>query len=503
MSNKWIVSFSALLLSSWAAWPSTDVAPDAKSVIDAASKALGSTDLKTIEYSGSGADFALGQAPNPSSPWPRFNDKTYTRSIDFDALTSRVQRVRTQGENPPRGGGGQPVVGEQKQNLVITPGSPQAGTLRDELTLALPFSFLKSAAASSDATVKSQKVAGKRYTVFSFPPANKARVSGYLNNQNLLEKIEGRIDNNVLGDIPVEAAFSDYKDFNGLKFPTHILQKQGGYPVLDLTVSDVKANAPVDIGTPQGGGAAPAAIGPATSEKLGEGVYLIRGGYAVLAVGFKDYTVVIEGPQNDQRAKAIITEVKSVLPNKPIRYVVNTHAHFDHAGGLRAFVAEGAIIITQQINKSYYEKIWANPHTLNPDELAKNPRKAHFKTVSEKLVLSDGEQVVELHHLQNFGHNDGTLVAYLPKEKILVEADAFTPPAQPLTQTPAAINPFTASLVDNIARLKLDVETIIPIHYPVDNRKVTEAELLTAAGKPNLSAHAKAEPQTRTRRGNS
>ena len=245
------------------------------------------------------------------------------------------------------------------------------------------------------------------------------------------------------------------------------------------------------------------AIGPATSEKLGQEVYLIRGGYVAVAVGFKDYSLVIEGPQNDQRAKAIIAEVKKVIPDKPIRYVVNTHAHFDHAGGLRAFVAEGATVITQQINKPYYEKIWANPHTLNPDELAKHPRAAQFKTVSEKLVLSDGQQVVELYHLQDFGHNDGALVAYLPNEKILVEADAFNPPAQPLTQAPAAVNPFTASLVDNIARLKLDVETIIPVHYPADNRKITAAELLIAAGKPNSSAHTKPEAPTKTRSGNS
>jgi glyoxylase-like metal-dependent hydrolase (beta-lactamase superfamily II) len=119
------------------------------------------------------------------------------------------------------------------------------------------------------------------------------------------------------------------------------------------------------------------------------------------------------------------------------------------------------------------------------------------------MVLSFGQKVVELYHLQDFGHNDGALVAYLPNEKILVEADAFNPPAQPLTQAPAAVNPFTASLVDNIARLKLDVETIIPVHYPADNRKITAAELLIAAGKPNSSAHTKPEAPTKTRSGNS
>jgi len=75
--------------------------------------------------------------------------------------------------------------------------------------------------------------------------------------------------------------------------------------------------------------------------------------------------------------------------------VINTHSHFDHAGGLRAFVAEGATVVTQQINKPYYEKIWSNPHTLAPDKLSKNPKKPTFKTVADHLQLTDGNHVIE------------------------------------------------------------------------------------------------------------
>ena len=147
-------------------------------------------------------------------------------------------------------------------------------------------------------------------------------------------------------------------------------------------------------------------------------------------------------------------------------------------------MAEGATVVTHQINKPYYEKIWANPHTIAPDKLAQNPKKPKFETVAEKKVMTDGNQVIELYHLQDFGHNDGMLIAYLPKLKILVEADGFNPPPnQPLTQKPATISPYTASLEANIERLKLDVERIIPIHYPAGDRKVMNAELLTAVGK--------------------
>ncbi len=480
MIGKWVVGVPLLAILAWAA----GTEPDAKNVISSATTALGADNLKTVEFSGSGFDYVIGQAPNPTSPWPKFNDKIYTRVVDLDAPASRMQRIRTQGENPPHGGGQQPIVGEQTQNQVVTAGSPQAASLRDELMMTLPYSFLRSAAAAKDATVKAQTIGGKKYTVLSFTGPNKAMVRGYLNSDNMLEKVQTTIDNNVLGDIPFETAFSDYKDFGGVKFPTHIVQKQGGYPVLDLTVSDVKPNAPANIAN---AGATPAAaVAPTvSSEKVGDGVYLILGGYVALAVDFKKYIVIVEGGQNDQRTEAVIAEAKKLIPNKPIKYVINTHHHFDHSGGLRAYVAEGAIVVTHEINKPYYEKIWANPHTIAPDKLSQNPKKPKFETVAEKKIMTDGNQVIELYHQQNYGHNDGMLLVYLPKEKVLLEADGFNPPAQQLTRTPATISPYTANLEANIERLKLDVRRIIPVHYPADNRKVMNAELLTAVGKSN------------------
>lgn len=485
MAKRWMLVISVLTVIAWVVLSSASSLQDAKALIGNAMKALNCENLKSIEFSGSGSDFVLGQAPNPTSPWPRFIDKTYTRVINFETPASRMQRARTQGENPPRGGGLQPVIGERMETQLITPGSPQAAGLQDDLAMSLPYGFLRAAAAANDATVKSQKMGGKNYTVLTFTASNRAPMSGYFNEQNILEKVETKIDNNVLGDIPFETAFMDYKDFNGVKFPTHIVQKQGSYPVLDLNVSDVKPNAPANIQNPPGKGGAAGGGGPqtATSEKLGDGVYLILGNYAAVVEDFKDYIVVIEGGLSDQRSAAVMAEAKRLIPNKPIKYVVNTHHHFDHSGGLRAYVAEGATVVTQEINKPYYEKIWANPHTLSPDRLAQNPKKATFKTVKDKMVLTDGNHVIELYHLQNFDHNDGMLIAYLPKEKVLIEADGFNPPVQLATQPPAQLSPYTASLMANIERLKLDVERIIPIHYPADNRKVMFAELKMAVGK--------------------
>jgi len=460
-------------------------AQDAKAVIDGASRAMGVDALKTVQYSATGYDFALGQAPNPSSLWPKFVNKSYSRAINFETPASRVERVRAQGENPPHGGGQQPIVGDQPVNQTIIVGADTPWVQQLEIVL-LPHGFLR-AAARRGATVEAKTVGGKKYQVVSFVGDNKAKVNGYINDRNLVDRVETWIDNPFLADMAFEAIYTDYKDVGGAQFPMHIVQKQGGYPIFDLTLTDVKANAPVSIQAAQGrggaGAAAPAA-GAATSEKLGDGVYLITGGYGALAIDFKDHITVIESGQSEARGLAVMAEAKKLIPNKPITYVVNTHSHIDHSSGLRAAVAEGATILTHQINKAYLEKTLALPHTLTPDAAQKNGKKPVVEAMGDKKVLTDGVHTVELYHLQNFGHHDGMLIAYLPKEKVLVEADGYNPQAANATP-PSPASPYTVSLVDNIRRLKLDVNRIIPIHLPADGRVVTMTELTKWVGRPS------------------
>src|SRR6185295_16423922 len=305
-----VATFIALL--SWVAF-----AQDAKSVIDDASKAMGS--MKTVEYSGSGFDFALGQNVNPTQPWPKFINKTYKRTMNFETPAYRMERIRMQGENPPRGGGQQPIVGEQNQNQTVVVGPNTAWVQQLELWM-MPHGFLQ-AAAKNNATLSSKNIDGKKYNVLTFTGQNKAKVNGYINDQKMVERVETWIDNAMLGDMLFDATYSGYKDFGGVKFPTRIVQKQGDYPILDLTITDVKPNGAVTIQAPPPAAAAAAAPAATQSEKLGDGVYLILGGYAALAVDFKDYIVVIEGPQSEDRASAIITKAKELIPNKPIKYV--------------------------------------------------------------------------------------------------------------------------------------------------------------------------------------
>src|SRR2546425_8025944 len=134
------------------------------------------------------------------------------------------------------------------------------------------------------------------------------------------------------------------------------------------------------------------------------------------------------------------------------------------------------------MNKAYLEKPLSMPHTLNPDKAQQEGKKPIVEAVGEKKVLTDGTHTIELYHMQNFGHHDGMLIAYLPKEKVLLEADGYNPQAATATP-PTPPSPYTVSLVENIDRLKLDVQRVVPVHYPADNRVVSIAELRRWAGR--------------------
>ncbi|MEY4211207.1 MAG: hypothetical protein RLZ92_1588, partial [Pseudomonadota bacterium] len=286
------------------------------------------------------------------------------------------------------------------------------------------------------------------------------------------------IDNPVLGDTLVDTQFSNYKDFGGIQFPAHIARQQGGFPVLDIDVTSVKANPEVTIAVPSEA-TKPTPI-TVTTSKLAEGVYYITGGtHHSVAIDQRDHIVVVEAPLNEDRSQAVINKLKEIIPNKPIKYLINTHAHFDHAGGLRTYVDEGSIIVTPQTNQTYYQKVWATPHSINPDRLEKSKKTAQFISFTgNKQVISDGKRPIEIYPLTGNSHNDAFVLVYLPNEKILVEADAFNPTAANVPP-PASPNPYSVNLYEVIQKLKLNVDQIAGLHGP---RVVTLADLRTAIG---------------------
>jgi glyoxylase-like metal-dependent hydrolase (beta-lactamase superfamily II) len=481
--KKSVATLALVVLFSQAA-----LAQDAKSVVSAASKAMGVDTLNSIYYYGSGRTFNLGQNNNANAPWPPVNANDYIRAIDFAQPVSRATWV-TFGV-PVTGGAA--VQGQGQQN--VTPANPSWG---QQLEIwVTPWGFLKGAAANN-ATARSQSVDGKRYQVVTWESPTKSpggqpyKVVGYISRDNLVEKVQTWVEHPIFGDLLVETQYSHYRDNNGLKFPAEIVQIRGGWPVFEAQILAAFAN-PANIqqmttvppggpGGPPGGGA-PAA-GPA-SEKLAEGVYRIRGAYNALAVEFRDHTLLFEpGPQNEARAQAIIAETKRVIPNKPIKYGVLSHHHFDHTSGLPAVVAEGITIVTHEVNKEFLEKALSGPRTLAPDSMSKSGKKAVIEGISgDKRVFTDGTRTVEVHLIKGLPHADGLLVAYLPNEKILAYADMFNlPPAATPVPNPPVIG--TMIFADNLQRLNIKPEKILSIHSLNPDRLATLDDILSSLGR--------------------
>jgi glyoxylase-like metal-dependent hydrolase (beta-lactamase superfamily II) len=453
--------------------------------LQAATDALGATQVNTIEFSGTGRWYQFGQAPAPNTPWPPFDVSSYTATINYATPAARVQMTRKQVVEPNRV---RPTPVEQRPDQYVSGSTawnlaPPAGAAPNTPAVAqpqpaaveervmeiwtTPHGFLKAAAANNATSTASEGGSEVTFTV------GKNKYVGTINTQNDLTRVQTWIDNPVLGDTEVLFTYSDYKDFGGVRFPSRIVRVQGEHPVLELTISGAKANGAADITVPAEANAAPAPV-TATAEKLAEGVYYIKGGsHHSVAIDQKDHIVVVEGPQNEARSLAVIAKVKETIPNKPIKYLVNSHVHFDHSGGVRTFVDEGATIVTHADNKAYYEKAWAAPHTINPDKLAQSKKTATFETFTDKHVLTDGSRTIEIHKIAGGGHNDAFAMVYLPQEKILIEGDAWTPPAAN-APPPAAVNPFAVNLDENITRLKLDVKQIAALHGP---RVATVADL--------------------------
>src|SRR5687768_16612670 len=364
-------------------------AQNASSVLAAASKAMGADTLTSITLSGTARNGAFGQSKaigNPLGPVNTTQITQYTRTITFAppaAPTDLVSRATGPTQPPTVPGAPAPMPGVFNQNITSMQANSNWNQALNIWTT--PWGFLKGAAANN-ATARQQ--GGQQ--VVSFSPALKSpsgqayTVTGYINGQNQVSKVETRVDNAVVGDLLVEFEYPSYQNMNGVQVPTRIVQKQAGMPTFEATISAATPNPPnlAELLTPPpppagraGGpppGAPPAAANAAPPvEKLGDGAFKIGGNYASLAVDMGDHILVVESGQSDARGLAVMAAAKQAIPNKPVRFVVNSHPHSDHASGLAAAVAEGATILTHANNEAVLERFLSGPRTLGDDALAK------------------------------------------------------------------------------------------------------------------------------------
>jgi len=475
----------------------------AKAILQAADKAIGASNVKSFTATSTGWIGSPGQQ-FAQGDLPRADLKSRTFTADFPSKSLKVDYVRVQGNNPPRGGGGIPVQGEARTTELVSgnfawnmnaQGQPVAQSAdaaadRQHLMLTNPVGFIKAGLEAPNAAAtdryfgrenRTVKVVGFNVKVCDGPqPRCTRRLTGEFNNDNMLERVITWIPDPVLGDKMVEYRYTDYRDVGGgMKAPFHVHAHMGDHPLIpgghnwmDLRISDVKMNvADAALTVPDSVRNAPAPQVQVAKTQLAPGVVLMGGGsHNSVAVEFKDFVTVIEGPLNQQRSLAVIDEVKKTFPGKPIRYLVNTHNHFDHLGGVRTFVAEGATVITDDRNRNFYQRVVLAPQSrsLQPDRLSQRPfaptgpGTLAVQTFTDKYTISDGNETIELYHLEGLNHSDNMLIAYLPKEKIAINADLYSPPAAGGNLANVSANAVV--LFRNIARLKLDVAQHVPIH---------------------------------------
>ncbi len=455
--------------------------------LDEIAKAMGADKVKTIEITGSGFRNAVGQSHHPAKPWPKFNLKSYRLVINYDTASMTDERSITQWENPPFGGGRQPVRGVQKRNSAISGDKgwrlrrgrvgPSRSTAGAHHTLwTTPHGVVK-AAQAANAEIKLREADGKMYKTVSFGKKGAFEALAWFDSKrNFLRGVEANVANPVFGDMRVVTLYSNYKDFGGVKFPTRITTISEGFPSLDLNVTSVKVNVPADITVPDG-------LRPVRHrvkvDEVANGIFFLTGGsHNSIAIEMKDHVILFEAPLSDGRVKALVTAVSKTIPGKPIRFVVNTHHHFDHSGGLRGMAAKGATIVTHEINVPFFKRIYAKPSRINADALATSGKKAKFVGVGDKHSMTDGSRTLELYRLVGSRHNDGLLIGYLPKEKIMMVADAYS--GRRILKAPAEkVNLFTANLWENLQRLNLAIQTVLPIH----GNRVEFKQLRLAAGQ--------------------
>jgi glyoxylase-like metal-dependent hydrolase (beta-lactamase superfamily II) len=456
---------------------------DAPAAIARAEQAMGSAQLKSIRYGADGTGYTFGQAYTPDTPWPKITVHTLTRSINYDTGSMRDEITISRAE--PKGGGGYPLQGEQRSDGYVSggfawnqaPGGPQAGPRfvgdRVHQLWITPHGALK-AAARNKAAAQQRTEGGATVTALKFREPGRFDAVVVVGADALVQRVESRAPDAVLGEVDVVTRYSDYRDVGGVKFPTRIEQSMAGHPVLDLRVRDVQPNAAVDIAVPD---AVRSAGERVTTDKLADGIWFVGGGsHNSVAIEMRDHLVLVEAPLNDGRSAPVIDAVKALAPGKPIRYVINSPQHFAHAGGLRTAVADGATIVTQAANVPYLERALATPNRIAPDKLAQSGRRAQFMAVADRASLTDGARTVDIHRITGSVHNDTFLMIHLPAEKILIEADAYTPlPAN--APPPATANPYNVNLIENMKRMNLRVDKILPLH----GRVVPVADLYATA----------------------
>ena len=486
-------------------------------VLDAAAKAMGVDQLRCVSFAGDGYAGMVGQNLTQDTDWPRGEPLNgYSRTIQFEGEWSVERFSRNPGKNPaswkygPGWLGGTPLQLHERQTFAVSgshawhaDGSEPPVAAPDSAALwqldiwMTPHGFVRAARMpGAEPTAIWRWELGEsgrdgattggigKVAVVSATVLGRYRVNATVREGNIVQRTQTRVPHPVLGDMNYEHEFTDWKDLgNGIRFPAgwhhhdgwdderQVPVLTGGHNSFGGSFPTMRANDCEPIEVPAEVRQAAPPDRSVVPQKLADGVWLLGGGtHNSVAIEFSDFVTVVESPLDEKRSLAVIDKIVDLVPDKPIRFLVNTHDHYDHLGGLRTYLHVGATILTHQRNRMFYESELLNyvPRTLEPDMVSLYPPTEisegyTMEDIDEKYILGDGERFLEIYYVQGLGiHVEGMLMAYLPRERILIEADLYDPRLIPVdlprpTETERV-------LFQNTQQNRLSPDTIAPIH---------------------------------------
>ena len=429
-------------------------------------------EVATLRIEGSGTSFRLGQNRTPDTDLPAAAIESYTLEVDL-----RNHRMRTEIASANFAGRVNTAVTAMDADVAFNVG--QNGAQRTGARVARerhtdfyhhPLTLLQSALAEEGmaATVSNlrQEMGGHAMVDITTPDGSELTLHVDADSGRVA-MISSMAYNTNMGDVVMATAFADYADAGGLMLPRAISRAIDGLPASAFRVTHT-VNADVgDLAAPADVASAPEPGPPTanvTDEELADGVWLLAGqSHHSVLVEFPEYTVLVEAPQHDTRTLAAIERARELVSDKPLRYAVNTHHHFDHSGGIRAAVAEGLTVITHETNRALFEELASRSHTIMADHLAQQPAELMLETVAgdDTLELGEGRRVMQIFRMGNNPHADGVLLVYLPAERMLIQSDMFIPGVGgPFAETAAV-------LLQAIRDRSLRVDQLVPIHGAV------------------------------------
>jgi glyoxylase-like metal-dependent hydrolase (beta-lactamase superfamily II) len=438
--------------------------------IDDAMRALGGRDkvtaARTLTIEGEGVNYNLGQDMKPEAATQQFAIGNYTRQIDLANGRQRVEQTRTpkfayfQGPQPQtqiQGLDGQVAFNVNPQGQASRLGALAETDRRHDL-YHHPLALLRSTL-DPNTTVTNVRNAGTTRQADITTTAGPV-VTMTIDASGRPLSISSKAYHPNLGDVVMLTTFGDWGDVGGLNLPSQFSGKVDDFTTWEIRATRQSLDGELgDLAAPAAAAAKPAAA-PApnvTAESIGKGIWLLAGqSHHSVLVEFADHLMLIEAPQSEARTLAVIAKAKQTVPNKPLTQLVTTHHHFDHTAGMRAAIAEGMDVITQGGNREWVENMAKRPHTIQPDTLAKKPTRLVVQTVDDSLEIKDQTMSVMLYHVAGNPHSDTMLMAYFPRDRVIVEVDAYSPGPGP--------HIYAANLLENITKRKLRVDRVVPLH---------------------------------------